>query len=370
MTKIRKTVAAAIGALACAIGAHATTFEVLHSFNGAEGAKPLGVPLPAADGSLYGTTSAGGAGRSGVLFRFEGRKFAVLHSFDAAVDGSSAMGRLLMDGSGRVIGTTYLGGAAGAGTLWTFDPAAGFSVGYSFTGASDGGNPTDGLIAGGDGRWYGTTFYGGAGGGTLYAMDPATFQPTTLHTFPPYNSGDTSLPDHTPVWHDGRLYGTGLMGPSPYAVAPDGSGYTEFPGVGDLYFLDPGLVEDARGNVWGVATAGGANHTGGIYRLDRTGVFTPVFSFPEDAWALDESSPVVDARGRLYGTHPYGGLYSTGQVWRYDPATGEYTVLHEFDRTDGSEPFGGLAIDARGTLYGMTEYGGDHGVGTVYRIRP
>jgi|GEM_PF-763754 len=46
----------------------------------------------------------------------------------------------------------------------------------------------------------------------------------------------------------------------------------------------------------------------------------------------------------------------------------QYNVLHEFRPTDGSNPYGDLISD--GTyLYGMTERGGHHGFGSIFRVK-
>jgi uncharacterized repeat protein (TIGR03803 family) len=59
------------------------------------------------------------------------------------------------------------------------------------------------------------------------------------------------------------------------------------------------------------------------------------------------------------------------------PAQGQtFTVLHNFALTDGAEPFAGVTMDARGSIYGTTEYGGvlncDNGgvpgCGVVYKL--
>ena len=52
---------------------------------------------------------------------------------------------------------------------------------------------------------------------------------------------------------------------------------------------------------------------------------------------------------------------------------GQETVLHTFaNGSDGSLPFSGLTIDAKGNLYGTTDLGGspEFGDGTVFQLRP
>lgn len=53
------------------------------------------------------------------------------------------------------------------------------------------------------------------------------------------------------------------------------------------------------------------------------------------------------------------------------PLRAQYCKLHDFAGTveDGREPYGSL-IEVSGVLYGMTEHGGDHDQGTIFKINP
>jgi uncharacterized repeat protein (TIGR03803 family) len=87
-----------------------------------------------------------------------------------------------------------------------------------------------------------------------------------------------------------------------------------------------------------------------------------------------------DATGNLYGATLYGGRFDCDQgqgcgiVFKLD-AAGNETVLYSFtDGADGGFPGSGVVADAAGNLYGTTEAGGDFscgggfGCGTVFRI--
>ncbi len=104
------------------------------------------------------------------------------------------------------------------------------------------------------------------------------------------------------------------------------------------------------------------------------------FTGPPDGAA--PTGGVPDAQGNLYGTTAYGGdsacntPYGCGTVFKFDTTTGKETVLHSFTGTggDGAGPTAGLVLDAKGNLYGATEYGGDlscnapDGCGTVFKL--
>jgi hypothetical protein len=100
-------------------------YSVIHQFNGAtDGIFPNGGLILGADGTLLGTTSLGGSGGSGAVFRLIPPKqigsswtSTVLHSFPpATLDGAEPNGPLTRDALGDLFGTTQDGGSPHAGT--------------------------------------------------------------------------------------------------------------------------------------------------------------------------------------------------------------------------------------------------------------
>jgi uncharacterized repeat protein (TIGR03803 family) len=84
---------------------------------------------------------------------------------------------------------------------------------------------------------------------------------------------------------------------------------------------------------------------------------------------------VADSAGRLYGTTQFGGQFGFGSVFRLTPpAKGSKVwtedILYSFDNgnDEGNDPKGGILIGAAGELYGTTVIGGTNGSGTVYRL--
>lgn len=87
----------------------------------------------------------------------------------------------------------------------------------------------------------------------------------------------------------------------------------------------------------------------------------------------------MDAAGDLYGSEPCGGAYGGGAIFKLAFSNGSwhYTSLHDFNLSDGDNPWGSVTRDSSGNLYGTTVYGGDYnglcqiyGCGVVWEITP
>ncbi len=103
--------------------------------------------------------------------------------------------------------------------------------------------------------------------------------------------------------------------------------------------------------------------------------FKVVYSFCVDGTCSDgqnpNSTPVGDDKGNVYGTVGAGGAQGSGGVYRVQP-NGTETLLYSFCSlsvcTDGSNPGGGLILDTKGNLYGTTIFGGTGHQGIVYKL--
>ena len=147
--------------------------QPLLSFGSANqaGQYPEASLIQGADGALYGTTSDGGAGTNGTVFRIgtNGFGYTVLHTFSSTGgDGRHPRAGLVRGSDGALYGTTSDGGSSDHGTVFKLNPdGSGYSVLHSFTGSpADGSNPEAELIQGNDGAFYGTACRGGAFRGT------------------------------------------------------------------------------------------------------------------------------------------------------------------------------------------------------------
>jgi uncharacterized repeat protein (TIGR03803 family) len=131
-----------------------------------------------------------------------------------------------------------------------------------------------------------------------------------------------------------------------------------------------GVIKDKSGNFYGTTSVGGASGFGTVYKLDKNGKDSVLYSFTGGA---DGSQPigglVMDDAGILYGTTSTGGSSDAGTVFEVNPHTKTETVLYTFTGTpDGTTPFSGLLMDKSGNLYGTTFAGGSSDAGTVYKV--
>ena len=331
---------------------------VLYSFTGgADGNQPYASLIRDAKGNLYGTTFWGGVPSAcnggtgcGVVFKLDTTgKLTVLHAFTGTGgDGANPYDGLVEDHKGILYGTTLNGGNlaacdGGCGAVFSVDMAGDEKVLYNFAGGEDGVNPFAGLVQDPKGNLYGTTAFGGSyGQGTVFELE---------------KSGE---PEHS--WRERVLYAFtgGADGGQPLML-----GY---------------LVRDEKGNLYGTTVRGGASSCaflcGAVFELEASGKERALHGF---AAGTDGANPygglVQDAKGNLYGVTNQGGIANYGTVFKLDKA-GKETVLHTFTGTggDGAGPYYGPILDPKGNLYGAAADGGDSGCyldlgcGIVYRL--
>jgi uncharacterized repeat protein (TIGR03803 family) len=170
------------------------------------------------NGTLYGTTAAGGANDHGTVFATNPKtgQESVVHAFGSA-DGSTPDASLIAV-KGILYGTTGGGGAHNGGTVFSLDPMTGTeTVIYSFCkeqDCTDGQAPAASLIDV-NGTLYGTTIAGGANNcgiyncGTVFSLNLTTGTETVLYSFCSLqNCTDGLLPQASLIDIGGKLFGT------------------------------------------------------------------------------------------------------------------------------------------------------------------
>ncbi len=323
------------------------TERVIYRFKGgSDGAQPAG-GLIAVNGSLYGTTSAGGAnsacsGGCGTVFSMttDGKSEHVLYRFEGGTDGADPVASLVSS-NGSFYGSTQYGGTStrlcseGCGTVFKVSASGAESVIYRFNGGKDGAQPVARLIAL-DGTLYGTTEYGGTntafcatGCGTLFALSTAGAK-KIIHSF-----------KYTPGSNDGAYPAAG-----PTAMGRE---------------------------LYGTTFGGGDASNGTVFKANpASGAESVVHSFSCCASNDDGAYPLarlIRANGALYGTTHDGGTHDKGTLFKITTA-GVESVLHSFTgKPDGAEPQASLLLMG-GALYGTTAAGGLTSEGTVFELTP
>lgn len=192
--------------------------KLIYSFRGkpGDGRQPQ-ADLLAVHGTLYGTTTYGGANDDGTVFAIDIKSGAerVVHNFSGEPDGLDPQAGLI-NLNGTLYGTTAAGGTKNFGTIFSLTPSGSERVLYSFMNSPDGENPRADLINV-NGTLYGTTAQGGAfetsSGGTLFSFDVATGSERVLHSFG--GGTDGAYPIAALLAFHGWLYGT-TVGGGPY----------------------------------------------------------------------------------------------------------------------------------------------------------
>ena len=99
--------------------------------------------------------------------------------------------------------------------------------------------------------------------------------------------------------------------------------------------------------------------------------FTILVNFDNTNGALPTAPPVQGLDGKFYGTTTDGGTNAVGTVFKITSA-GQFTTLYNFcslDKCgDGANPSGELLLALDGDFYGTTSDGGGHGDGEVFKI--
>jgi uncharacterized protein (TIGR03437 family) len=230
------------------------------------------------------------------------------------------------------------------------------------------------LVSGQDGNIYGVSFYGGnANQGTF-------FQFTTSGAFAIlYNFGGASPIQSPSVLlqaPDGTFYGTAT---SVSNTGPGGAIFSARIANGNLtlstiYNFTNGssavnLAMGSDGILYGL----GATNNGGtfFFGLTPSGEYTLLYTLSPANEGSIPTSLIAGSDGNFYGLTQAGGAHGAGTLFKGTPA-GEVTVLYAFPPGgsglgfDRADPLS-LVQGSDGNLYGATVYGGANNSGSIFR---
>jgi uncharacterized repeat protein (TIGR03803 family) len=391
--------------------AAAVNFKIVGTLGApASGQYPTGVVM-AGDGNLYGTTSAGGSGNAGTVFRLTPTgTLTTIYSFSGGADGGAPMGVLALGNDGNLYGATINGGANSDGTFFRITTAGALATLHSFNPATEGSGPAK-LVKGTDGNFYSIAPTVSPVQGGIFLKITITGAVTVLHNFVPASEGVN--PNYEIVQgSDGAFYGsTTMQGPSGYgvvfrcttagafsvlgnnanladppffkALGNDGKIYGYFEGNNSSIFKmtnegvmttihtfasgsdgeNPrNLIKGADGNLYGTG-GGGANGYGVLFKVDSSGQVTTISSFTPAVWGFSDLIQVSD--GNFYALGSSSGVPVVGKISPTGIVSGIYTF------TPGqADPRAPLLQGADGNFYGTTIDGGVTNGGTLFEMSP
>jgi len=282
-----------------------------------------------------------------------GAKEKILYRFTGGTDGGVPSSGLIMDAAGNLYGTTRSGGDLsecsnfGCGTVFKLTRLRNGNwkeqVLYAFQAGIDGYDPAGNLVFDAGGNLYGTTSWGGN------SANCSAFGCGTVFELSPGSKGTWTKT----VLHD-------------FQNSPDGADPE-----GDLLF-------DAAGNLYCATLGDTIRDYGTVFELSpvRGGKWrvTVLHNFLGSD-GVGPSGVIFNGVDNLLGTTAGGGRSYYGTSYRLSPPKqkgGKWieTDLYDFrGYGNGGTPAGGVIRDSRGNLYGTGVFGGNN-FGIVFKLTP
>jgi uncharacterized repeat protein (TIGR03803 family) len=346
-----------------------------------EGAIPYSL-LQGSDGNFYGNAQMSSEGKSdtgGTVFSLTpAGKLTVLHTFTGGANNTFANGSnpgLLVEGSdGKLYGSTIYGGINGGegfigdGVLFRLNKdGSGFRVIHRFCSEA---NCTDGvtttaLLAGADGKLYGTTFAGGTGScsgsgcGTIFKITPSSGAYEVVFNFPDETTDGyepTNLivgPNRSLYGNSGRLFeytpSTGVL-----QIIP-----VDFPLINGQQSAGAVQVVGANGNFYGLYGVLGLEGTG-LFEVETDGSHLQLFPFYTTRDGAGSPDGLILASDDNFWMADFNGNSGYGDIISLSSSNG--TVLQTFTPFSTTAAVGaypaGIVQAKNGTFWGTTtEFG-------------
>jgi uncharacterized repeat protein (TIGR03803 family) len=364
--------------------AYAANISLLREFTGGvnDGSYPYYDSLVISGNTIYGMTRNGGASNSGTIFSINtnGTNYTLLHSFaGGGTDGAYPQGSLILSGS-TLYGMTYEGGDSNRGTIFSIG-----TDGNNFTllrefagGGADGASPQGSLILSGSTLFGMTSLGGDSNLGTVFSIATDGNNFTLLREFAG-GGADGASPQGSLILSGSTLFGmTSEGGDSTtgtvFSIGTDGNNFTllrEFAGGGTDGASPYGSLILSSSTLFGMTSEGGDSGSGTIFSIGTDGNnFTLLREFA--GGASDGASPygsLILSSGTLYGLTNEGGDSGNGTVFSIGTGGNNFTLLYELagGASDGAYPYGSLILSSN-KLFGMTNEGGDNNRGIIFSL--
>jgi uncharacterized repeat protein (TIGR03803 family) len=323
--------------------------SLLHSFAGTDGSVPQSGLSLGTNGNFYGTTMSGGTHNYGTVFSISSSgSLTVLHNFTNGTDGATPLAAPIEGADGSLYGTTWAGGAHGCGTVYRISRLGTLTPLLQFNNSTACNSPGP-LVQGADGNFYGITINGPQIGPVFYKITPAGKFTVLNNNFPDGMFTSPQLP--LAQGSNGNFYGDQATGTGVcnfgcgaiFKLTPEGS-YTVLHAMNattDGAFPANGLAQATDGNFYGFSTAAGngscrhitCSGYGTIFKISPQGVFSVLYDFHPTTGTGAGFTLLQHTNGLLYGARECGGFGSGTDP--YCPSGGG--VFYSWDA--GFKPF-------------------------------
>ncbi|MEZ4936987.1 MAG: T9SS type A sorting domain-containing protein [Crocinitomicaceae bacterium] len=287
------------------------------------GHTPYGTVLDGEDGFVYGMTFLGGKYKYGTLFKYSMSQDTLikLHDFNIE-DGAYPQGSLSLGPNGMIYGMVTQGGPAPhKGVVFSWNRTTNtFSLEAAFNN-SNGRYPRGDMLYASDGYMYGMAIYGGLNDcGVIFRVDTVNHAIDVRY---PFEISTGRYPHRSLLEYNGKFYG--------------------------------------------LTTQGGNTDDGVLFEYDFiNGTYTVKHHFEPVTGRRPFSNLIVDQFGNLYGNTNVGGSYNYGVMFKYSLSDDTYTVLHEYDFTNGGNVQPSLTFSDNGKIYGLAFHGGSYYKGILF----
>ena len=382
------------------------TFEYLSAGDAdrgtGEGANPDAPVVFGTNGTLYGHCAFGGDFQAGTIFQYPTTgSLSPLTSIDPAIVGST-LNRLNLTPtpSGDLLFIGPDGGNGKLGAIYKADSSGIVTAVSTFTSGAPNNfaqDPNGSLLPDGSGNYYGvagstngtdvgvvfqlsaTNTLSSAGGIPRFNTPASEF--LGIDGFLAFNAAKTSLLGVVENFSGGSkrgyLFQLPLGGTATQLLDFDSSAnrlvtgrpqapLQPEPSSGGFIFTTTGSSDKPGRDQLVRLTS--TNTLEQLFKFDTTNFdFSPTGALPVPPLALEPST------GTIFGVTQYGGDAGTGVIYRRK-ANGDFLPLHRFhsgtDEAVGESPSAGLTRGSDGYIYGTTRLGGPLGGGTLFRFSP
>src|ERR1035437_9846442 len=177
---------------------------------------------------------------------------------------------------------------------------------------------------------------------------------------------------------NGKLYGLAFGGVNNHGVLfsfdPINNVYNDVYDFDSINGSNPTgtLMQATDGKLYGMANSGGAYHYYGVlFSYDpASGIYNDLFDFNDTLGSYPLGRLIQATNGKLYGMTQSGGSGSVGVLFSFDINTHTYLDILDFNLATGNLPYGSLIQASNGKLYGMTQWNGGNGYGVLFSFDP